>query len=55
MDDNITLLNRISALHMVYQINKANVMWFSQLVSLKPGVMIHLKVNEISDRDKMVF
>lgn len=54
MDGNITLVHRIAALHVVYQMNNSQIMWFGQLVSLFPGLMVHLKMANVSDKDEMV-
>ena len=54
MDGNITLLHRIAALHVVDQMNLSQIMWFSQLVSLSPGIMVHLNATNVSDKDEMV-
>ena len=50
----LTLLQRISALHAVYELNRAQVLWFGQLVALFPGIMVHLTPETICDSDEMV-
>lgn len=52
----MTLIQRITALHVVYQLSKSRVLWFGQLVSLSPGIMIHLqKEKVICDSTEMVY
>ena len=55
VDGNINLINRISALHVVYHINESKILWFSLLLSLSPGIMVHLKTTDVSDRTEMVW
>ena len=54
MDGDVTLLHRIAALHVVYEHNKSQIMWFGQLVALSPEVMIYLYEDNISHGDEMV-
>ena len=54
MDGNVTLLHRIAALHVVYEHNKSQILWFGQLVALSPEVIIHLYEDSISHREEMV-
>lgn len=54
MDGNITLLYRMAALHVVYKMNKSQMLWFGQLVAHSPGIMVHLKKETICDRNEMV-
>ena len=55
MDDNVTLMQRIAALHVVYQLNKPQVLWFGQLVTHSPGIMVHLRTkSNFSDKTEMV-
>ena len=54
MDGNITLIHRVSALHVVDKMNTSQILWFSQLVSLSPGIMIHLKRTDVSCKTEMV-
>ena len=55
MDGDVTLLHRIAALHVVYEHNKSQIMWFGQLVALSPEVMIYLYEDNISHGDEMVY
>ena len=48
------LVNRVAALHVVYMLNKSQVMWFGQLVSEIPSIMIALKDKQSSDTSEMV-
>ena len=50
-----TLIRRIAALHVVYMFNKSQIMWFGQLVSQKPGIMLTLKDKQSPDTSEMVF
>jgi hypothetical protein len=54
VDGNTTLLHRVAALHVVDHMNLSQIWWFSQLVSLSPGVMVHLNTSDVSNRDEMV-
>lgn len=54
VDGNITLVHRIAALHVVDEMNRSKILWFAQLVSLSPGIMVHLRTANISDKDEMV-
>ena len=54
MDGQDTLIRRISALHVVYMFSKSQIMWFSQLVSQKPGIMLALKDKQSPDTSDMV-
>ncbi len=54
MDGSVTLIHRIAALHIVYEMNKSQVLWFGQLVALSPEVMIYLHSDNISHGDEMV-
>lgn len=54
MDGNITLIHRIAALHIVYEMNRSQVLWFGQLVAYSPEIMIHLNRNNICDKKEMV-
>ena len=54
MDGNVTLLHRVAALHVVYQINKSQILWFGQLVAHSPGIMVHLRnENKYCDSNEM--
>ena len=53
-DGNITLIHRIAALHIVYEKNRSQVLWFGQLVAYSPEVMIHLTKENICDKEEMV-
>ncbi len=54
MESNLTLLHRIAALHIAYEKNKSQVLWFGQLVALSPEVMIYLHEDDVSHGDEMV-
>ena len=54
IDGHDTLIRRIAALHVVYMFNKSQVMWFGQLVSQKPGIMLALKDKHSPDTSEMV-
>ena len=54
MDGNITLIHRIAALHIVYEMNQSQVLWFGQLVAHSPEVMIHLTPEAIFNKEEMV-
>lgn len=55
MDGSVTLIHRIAALHVVYDRNRPQVLWFGQLVTLSPEVMIYLHSDNISRGDEMVY
>lgn len=55
MGGHITLIQRIATLHVVYQMNKSRVLWFGQLVSHSPGIIVYLKnENKFCDTKEMV-
>ena len=54
MDGHDILIRRIAALHVVYMFSKSQVMWFGQLVSQKPGIMLSLKDKQSPDTSEMV-
>ena len=54
MDGHDTLIRRISSLHVVYMFSKPQIMWFGQLVSQKPGIMLALKDKQSPDTSEMV-
>ncbi len=54
MDGNITLIHRIAALHIVYEMNRSQVLWFGQLVAHSPEVMTRLTKENICDKEEMV-
>ena len=39
LDDHVTLVGRIAAVHVVYRANSEYIHWFSQLTSHKPGIL----------------
>ena len=49
-----TLIRRIAALHVVYMFSKSQIMWFGQLVSQKPGIMLALKDKQSPDTSEIV-
>ena len=54
-DGNMTLIGRIASLHVVYQLNKARVLWFGLLVKLNPGAMVNLRNDEVRNKSEMVY
>ena len=54
MDGNITLIYRIAALHVVYEMNRSQVLWFGELVTLSPEIMISLATESIRNKEEMV-
>ena len=48
------LITRLAALHVVYMLNQSQIMWFGQLVSHKPGIMLSLKYKRCPDTSEMV-
>lgn len=54
MDGHITLVHRIAALHVVHEMCLSQVLWFGQLVAHSPGIMVHLKKDDVSDKTDMV-
>ena len=54
VDGHDTLIRRIAALHVVYMFSKSQIMWFGQLVSQKPGIMLALKDKQSPDTSEMV-
>ena len=54
VDGHDTLIRRISSLHVVYMFSKPQIMWFGQLVSQKPGIMLALKDKQSPDTSEMV-
>ena len=54
MDGHDTLIRRIASLHVVYMFSKSQIMWFGQLVSQKPGIMLALKNKRSPDTSEMV-
>ena len=54
IDGHDTLIRRIAALHVVYMFNKSQIMWFGQLVSQRPGIMLALKEKQSPDTSEMV-
>ena len=54
MDGNITLIHRIAALHIVYEMNRSQVLWFGQLVAYSPEIMIHLNRDKVYSKEEMV-
>lgn len=49
-----TLIHRIAALHIVYERNKSEVLWFGQVVAHTPEVMVNLTPENVCDKEKMV-
>ena len=42
-EHSVSLVNRLTALHVVYKHNSQQIILFGQLVSLNPGVLLYLK------------
>ena len=42
LNGNSKLIGRIASLHIVYHSNKTKLMWFSQVVSYKPDILLTL-------------
>ena len=55
IDGHDTLIKRMAALHIVYMLNKSQIMWFGQLVSQNPSIMLSLKDKKSPDTSEMVF
>lgn len=49
-----TLLKRVAALHVVYMLNRSQIMWFGQLVSQHPSILLSLKDKLSSSYSEMV-
>ena len=54
MDGNITLIHRIAVLHIIYEMNRSQVLWFGQLVAYSPEIMIHLNRDKVYSKEEMV-
>ncbi len=54
MDGNITLIHRIAALHIVYEMYKSQILWFGQLMAHSPEIMVQLTKENICDKEEMV-
>ena len=54
VDGHDTLIRRIATLHVTYMFSKSQIMWFGQLVSQKPGIMLALKDKQSPDTSEMV-
>ena len=54
MDGHDTLIRRIASLHVVYMFSKPQIMWFGQLVSQKPSILLALKDKQSPDTSEMV-
>lgn len=52
--EQMTLVQRIVALHVVYHKNESQVLWFGQLVFHTPGIMFHLTDETIANSSEMV-
>lgn len=53
-DQEMNLLQCIAALHVLYHKNRAQILWFGQLVGHSPGIMVHLTEDEIHSQHEMV-
>ena len=51
---NMSLVQRISALHVVHHRSQSQILWFGQLVAHSPGIMVLLKRDDIRDQEEMV-
>ena len=49
-----TLISRITALHVEYQLTETNLFWFGQLMSHNPGVLVTLDKMNTVDENEMV-
>ena len=54
IDGHDALITRVAALHVVYMLNKSQIMWFGQLVSQIPSIMISLRDKQSPDTSEMV-
>ena len=53
---NVPLISRIAAVHVIYNMSKSQILWFGELVSHDPGILVHLrKKHSIMDENEMVF
>jgi len=52
--DAMSLIGRISTLHVVYQLHQSQVMWFGQLVRYNPSVIVNLAFDEVKHPTEMV-
>ena len=53
---NVLLISRIAAVHVIYNMNKSQALWFGELVSNDPGILVHLrKKHPIKDENEMVY
>lgn len=55
IDGHDALVNRAAAIHVVYMLNKSQIMWFGQLVSQIPSIMISLRDKQSPDTSEMVY
>ena len=45
LDGRESLIHKIVALHLVYSVSRPQIIWFSQLVSHHPGIMLQVETN----------
>lgn len=50
----MTLIHKMSALHVVHEMYASEVLWFGQLVAHTPGIMLHLRKEDVRDKSEMV-
>lgn len=55
VNEEMDLLQRIAALHVLYHKNRAQILWFGQLVGHSPGIMVHMTEDMIHSQHEMVF
>ena len=54
IDGNVTLIGRVASLHLVYQQNQVQVMWFGKLMTHGPGFLLKITNDEVRDESEMV-
>ena len=54
MDGNVTLIDRIATLHVVYQLHQHEVLCFGQLVRYNPGALVSIRNEDVRDKSEMV-
>ena len=54
LDNSVMLINRITALHVVFKACSENIHWFTQLTSLNPGILVHLDKSRATQDENMV-
>ena len=54
IDGNVTLIGRVASLHLVYQQNQVQVMWFGLLTAHSPRSMLNIRIEEVREKSEMV-